>query len=1201
MKPLHLKIAGLNSFREEQEVDFSALGETGVFGIFGPTGSGKSSILDAITLALYGKVERAKNGTQGIINQNEDKLYVYFSFQIGDKKYSAERTYKRGNDGSINQANCRFMELSEGGNLILAEKKREMDEKVQEILGLNVDDFTRAVVLPQGKFQEFLTLQGSERRKMLQRIFALEKYGDQLVKRIRERLNKTQLELEMKRHEQEVLGDASETAIIEAQKALEEKLKVLKKLEEKLALLNKQLEEYQEIRNLTRELKEVDQVLMDLASDEPLIKEKEEKLNLAQKGEYLRPYLNQVNEGKDKLNLKELQKEALVQELEELQNSCTQLETQYKNWENKYQLEGKELEGRLIKLDGAIEDEKIRDGYNAKLLHIKNEYEKLREEVKKLKEEKDLLEKRKQKKEAEKNKLEEIISEKEVIVAQGEEIEKQNEAYQKLLEIIVRGEEVKGELEEKVKQAEENKNRKEKLLGEIQKWEKGLEQIQEEIQSLPQSQFTLEEIYQEQTRLQASASIIETFKEKEKILGQKTKELSQNNELLAQQEKVVAETLEVIEQYQILRNKLSEEIVGLEKELRRLEKESFSQSLRESLVPGEPCPVCGSLDHPTPIQAEAISNEKIKEVSGEISAKKHELSLLEEKISEQRVALANGEANLKVLQGKETSLQEEIEKLVSEIKANLAKLPENWQDANSPKLHLLLEEEKEKLQKELGLLEEREKAKKELDNKTQDLQNQRNSLLQSLSAVEAELKLIESQRETLEERYNKIHQEVQLKKEAFTLLAGGRTGEEVQSLFALLKTTRKELQELQQRKNGILKDIDSLSAFLGEREKTLNEKEQMLKVLENEGKTYRNLSNELTAKINQITGGEKGTLVKARVEAQLKTMVDNLNKYKEELSQAKEKREEKSRAFHTLSQEILTLQNDLEKYQKTLQEKMEEYQFISLGHLEDAMLTEAEREELANEIKKFNDDQLLAQERKNGLLKKLGNRQITEEQWTQFLQEKSQVEEEEKEAKEESLKLKLSLEDLKEKHARWKQLVKEIQGLTELLDQLTLLDKLFKGNTFVEFIAEEQLIHVAIDASRRLGELTGYRYALEVDSEGGFIIRDDANGGLRRPVTSLSGGETFLTSLALALALSSQIQLRGKYPLEFFFLDEGFGTLDNHLLETVMSSLERLQLEKMTIGIISHVPELKARIPRSLIVEPAEKGGRGSRLKLERI
>jgi exonuclease SbcC len=112
-------------------------------------------------------------------------------------------------------------------------------------------------------------------------------------------------------------------------------------------------------------------------------------------------------------------------------------------------------------------------------------------------------------------------------------------------------------------------------------------------------------------------------------------------------------------------------------------------------------------------------------------------------------------------------------------------------------------------------------------------------------------------------------------------------------------------------------------------------------------------------------------------------------------------------------------------------------------------------------------------------------------------------------------------------------------------------------------------------------------------------MRDDANGGVRRPVTSLSGGETFLTSLALALSLSSQIQLRGEYPLQFFFLDEGFGTLDGELLETVISALEKLQSDNLAVGVISHVQELRARLPRKLIVVPAAPTGNGTVVQLE--
>lgn len=98
---------------------------------------------------------------------------------------------------------------------------------------------------------------------------------------------------------------------------------------------------------------------------------------------------------------------------------------------------------------------------------------------------------------------------------------------------------------------------------------------------------------------------------------------------------------------------------------------------------------------------------------------------------------------------------------------------------------------------------------------------------------------------------------------------------------------------------------------------------------------------------------------------------------------------------------------------------------------------------------------------------------------------------------------------------------------------------------------------------------------------------NQVGGRRRRPVSTLSGGETFTTSLAMALALSGQIQLHGHYPLQFFFLDEGFGTLDPERLDTVVSSLERLPKGDMLVGVITHVPEMRQRIERRLMVEAA--------------
>ena len=150
------------------------------------------------------------------------------------------------------------------------------------------------------------------------------------------------------------------------------------------------------------------------------------------------------------------------------------------------------------------------------------------------------------------------------------------------------------------------------------------------------------------------------------------------------------------------------------------------------------------------------------------------------------------------------------------------------------------------------------------------------------------------------------------------------------------------------------------------------------------------------------------------------------------------------------------------------------------------------------------------------------------------------------------------------------------------------LKKLLEGNKFMDFVAEEYLQNVAQNASSRLLSLTDGRYFLRYEGGGGgFTVGDNLNGGKTRGVYTLSGGETFLVSLSLALSLSQEICLRSLRPIEFFFLDEGFGTLDEHLVDTVMDSLERLKGEHFSIGIISHVEELKHRIEKKLIVKKA--------------
>ena len=182
------------------------------------------------------------------------------------------------------------------------------------------------------------------------------------------------------------------------------------------------------------------------------------------------------------------------------------------------------------------------------------------------------------------------------------------------------------------------------------------------------------------------------------------------------------------------------------------------------------------------------------------------------------------------------------------------------------------------------------------------------------------------------------------------------------------------------------------------------------------------------------------------------------------------------------------------------------------------------------------------------------------------------------------------LSRIEERAEKRRALKKELERAKGKLDLLARLRELVRGNSLTEFVAGEYLSEISSAATRTLLELTGGRYFV-LYREGGFVIGDNLCGGEQRSVNTLSGGETFLVSLSLALALSEAIHAKSLRPIEFFFLDEGFGTLDEKLVDTVMDSLEKLRCDHFSIGLISHVEELKHRIGNKIMVTGAADGG----------
>jgi exonuclease SbcC len=158
-----------------------------------------------------------------------------------------------------------------------------------------------------------------------------------------------------------------------------------------------------------------------------------------------------------------------------------------------------------------------------------------------------------------------------------------------------------------------------------------------------------------------------------------------------------------------------------------------------------------------------------------------------------------------------------------------------------------------------------------------------------------------------------------------------------------------------------------------------------------------------------------------------------------------------------------------------------------------------------------------------------------------------------------------------------------------------MLGGLLRSDKFPRWLVASALDALVADASTGLAELSGGQFELTHD-EGEFLVVDHADADARRPVKTLSGGETFQASLALALALSAQMSslaAEGAARLDSIFLDEGFGTLDEANLDVVAGTLENLAARgDRMVGVITHVPGLAERVPVRFAVRRDQRSSR---------
>lgn len=1174
MKPIKLELMGLNSYTDKQTIDFEKLISRGLFGIFGNTGSGKSTILDAITIALYGDISR---DTTDYINSSSDKAIVKYEFEIGSKnnrkRYFVERTIKNTPAGGTKTSRVLLGEIKDNGDInVLADKVGEVKNKIQDIIGLTSDDFTRSVVLPQGKFSEFLKLQDRDRRKMLERIFNLEKYGEKLSTKVKIRRNEakenlTTLNGKLSQHEgmTEELYEKIREELIQA--------KNLEKIRnEDLSKAEKELEEnkmiFEDQNSLQKYIDRKSQI--DLKEKE--INIKREEIERSERGETIIPHINDI---------KVLEKDIYENsnEVEKLEGIIINLKKEIDLLSIRYEEAKKEKNEKIPLL--IEEKSKLQRG-----IDLEEKIEVLNTSIKELKKEIDIDTKEKQ----DLQKL--IIDLQNQVDIKYKKIQENNRNIESLR--ISTG--LKDNIfeaynkEEELKKLSVEKEENNKLLKDVSKRiedlkfknidvEKNKSSANEKLKKLLNHQETLNRscpgdnkiISSEKEYLHNLKSRLENTKDYEKQINSIKDDLNKNEKIKFENQRYLNECSEKSQ-------RINKVIDDLKEEQESLIYKNMAAYLREGLKENEPCPVCGSTHH-----------EKIH-----INANFEEAKLIEEKIKKLEDEYNKEKRNYDELTLKNT----EINSFESIKRKTLNELENKLGNYNSPSL----EKEIDIKQKELKILEEKVLSWEDDKNKTieeiykikdlkYDVEKEEVKIKENLNLDRKLSTELKEKIDNLNKKYDNLNLEYLALKSKVKVNDLASRVKEIGENEKKVEKLNKEMSILNKEKETLDNELKDKDGLFNEIDKKLS---NLIQFRDTKYKEVKNKEDEL----NKIAKGVSPAKL-------LQSTIDNIDRITnsekelyEELTSKKHDFDENSKLKSSKDGVLSQAKKQLENKNETLTTLLIDNKFDCVNSVEKSILPKEEKDKYKGEIEYFDEETKYLIVKISDLNKKLNGRSIKTEEFENLHISINSLKNEIANLRKNIGSKENELKNIEKSLLSIKELTKEVKKVEHELSLLDEINKLIMGNKFVEYVATNQLKYIALEASKRLGSITRGRYALEIDENLNFIMRDNMNGGQRRSVDSLSGGETFLTSLSLALALSSQIQLKGSSPLEFFFLDEGFGSLDTELLDVVMESLENLHNDELSIGIISHVEELKNRVPVKLLVSSCDVG-RGSTVKIE--
>jgi len=1017
MIPVKLIVEGLYSYQKRQEIDFNKLTSAHIFGIFGQVGSGKSTILEAITFAIYGETERlnSKDGRgYNMMNLKSDSLLVEFELIAGtdSKRYLAKATARR---NSKRYEDVRTIErkayVEEHGSWQPIEL-----EELERAVGLSYSNFKRTIIIPQGKFQEFLQLEKKERTNMMKELFSLEKYDlygkvASLDKRNNEKKQFLEGQLAS-------IGSVSEEQLEELKKKAEELAVMLQGAAQQIAVKRLEIEAFK--------------IVKELATKQEQLKQEQEQLVAKESG------IEQRSKALKDYEYCLITFKGLLEQAKQLELAIGQLSNEIETGKAAHKQNGLQLAEKQQKVEA-----------------LKQRYEAREQEL------------------ALADELERLSKVRELEIA-----------AQDLAQRAAKGKALIAELELTASQKKE-----------------GLEKLQKEVKQEKEGLADLSLLYKVKDWFTVYGNIIqkkEQLRKDKEVVDVQRLELRKNLEQLLENEQISNRKHEelAIEEVQQYVHSKQEQILASTKEseeaLHQLKVQEQLGAYASTLVDGEPCPLCGSVHHPLPLQNHNIA-VKIEEAK---QKKQH----LEDEIK-----------RYNSLERQLIALKERFEASDSRI-AELTKQHnevEVQQDAHSRTFEWPSYATEEELKKAFAQAEEAQKRIKEQEK--------------SIELAAEEVKVMEQNLE----KYRKLAEELLLEKAA-------KEGE--------VRSLRESLQRLAE------KEYES---------STSEELKQLAKEKRNVAEEIVKAYERLVAELQELKQQE-GELV-GRISANEATLL----KHTEQRSGVNKKVEEK--LAESGQRSLLEVKNVLAQSINVEQERTAIQEYYQ------------QRQSIA--------DQLMQNSRD------LAGRTYEADAHHKVEQELMQLAEQEAAAQKE---LGSTENEAATKQALLQQqltIQKELEDVVNRASELALLKNMMQGNRFIDYVSTTYLENLCRAANTRFYKMTRQRLSLELTPENSFQVRDFMNGGKTRSIKTLSGGQTFQASLSLALALSDNIQRMQSADQNFFFLDEGFGTLDKESLSVVFETLKSLRKENRIVGVISHVDEMQQEIDTYLKIVNYEDRG----------